>query len=140
MKRWIILAISLASVTAHAQVLTPTPQTVAHAGTVCFQASDTSGTDRKCASWPMSQYPTVTMQVTGTFSGTITFEATADGQTWFAVDATNIATQVAATTTTSTGQFAIPNTGLVAFRARGSSWASGAANITLTRGVSVTVK
>ncbi len=117
-----------------AQVITPTPQSVNGGSTVCFASTDTSGTPKRCASWSLSSYPTVTMQITGTFSGTLNFEATSDGLTWFAVSARNLSTGTGATTTTSTGQYALSNTGILAFRVRGTGWGSGGANITLTRG------
>ena len=61
--------------------------------------------------------PHVTMQITGTFSATLTFEASVDGQTWAAVDALKVSDGTLVATTTAPGLFAFTNTGLAAVRA-----------------------
>lgn len=113
-----------------AQIIPPNTKSVSvvDSGAACSVAA-------ACAIWPVSAYPTVAMQITGTFTGTLTFEATGDNQTWFAVMATNLSTGAAATTTTTTGQYAISNVGLIAFRVRATAFASGGANISVTRGL-----
>jgi hypothetical protein len=114
-----------------AQIQTPFPKTISviDSGTACSLV----GT---CASWPVTTYPTLLMQIVGTWTGTITFEATGDGQTWFAILVVNQATGSAVSTTTANGQFAVANTGIVAFRARATGAITGGANLSLTRGVS----
>jgi hypothetical protein len=123
------IGIALIPVPLTAQLIPPPHAiTVIDSGTACSVAA-------ACATWNMSQYPTVTVQITGTFTGTISFEATADGQTWFPVYLTNLSTATVATTTTTTGQFALTNVGLQQLRARATAAMTGGANLTLTRGV-----
>lgn len=132
MKRLLFgLLVLLVSTTARAQIVTPSPQSIGSVSsgiTVC-----TSG---NCARWDLANTaPSFTSQITGTLTSlTLTAEGTTDGQTWFAVVVTKLGTGVAATTTTSTGQYVVLNTGLVGFRWRCTTYASGGANITLTRG------
>ena len=73
---------------------------------------------------------TVTVQVSGTFAGTITFEGTQDNTNWVALRAYNLTTGVVATTTTGAGIFAICVVGLQHFRARVSAYTSGAITAT----------
>jgi hypothetical protein len=125
-----LLAVWLALArTASGQIMPPPGQfiTVIDSGVAC-------SVNHACASYNITNAPTVTMQITGTFTGTLTFEATADGLTWFTVSLVNLSTAALATTTTTTGQFADVNTGLVALRARATAAITGGANITLTRG------
>lgn len=117
---------------AAAQVIQPSPQAVSvqDSGTACANA----GT---CASWPsVSAYPSVTFQMTGTCgSCTVTFEGTADGQSWFSILTTKGSTGVLSATTTTTGQYGVTLVGLIGVRARLTARASGGFNVTLTRGV-----
>lgn len=69
----------------------------------------------------------VAFQVTGTFSATITFEASVDASTFVAVPATNLATFAKATTTTTTGIYLVHAPGARYIQARVSTWVSGAA-------------
>ena len=75
----------------------------------------------------------VVLQVTGTFTGTITFEASVDG-TNYAEIAVKASTQTTATTlvttTTAAGLFSLNIQGLPNFRARMSSYTSGDAVVT----------
>jgi hypothetical protein len=77
------------------------------------------------------------IQLSGTFSATVTFEGTTDGLTWVAILATNRTTGSAATTTTAAGIFFIAAQGLVKVRARVSAYTSG--NVTAV-GVAVPVE
>jgi hypothetical protein len=118
------------------QVIPPASQsiTVIDSGTACVTAP------AACATWDITTAPSVTMEITGTFTGTLTFEATAGGATWFSVAPINLSTGVAATTTTTTGQFSLTNSGLLRFRARATAAITGGANITLTRGTALSAK
>ena len=75
----------------------------------------------------------VVLQVTGTFTGTITFEASVDGTNYVAL-AMKASTQTTATTlvttTTTTGVFSLNIQGLPNFRARMSAYTSGDAVVT----------
>lgn len=64
-------------------------------------------------------------QVWGTFSGTITFEARLGTSVWVAVQATNLTTGTAATTTTAAGLFRVNCAALAVMRARISTYNSG---------------
>jgi hypothetical protein len=76
---------------------------------------------------------TVVVQVTGTFTGTITFEASVDGTNYVAI-AMKASSQTAAatlvTTTTAVGLFSVAIQGFPHFRARMSAYTSGDAVVT----------
>jgi hypothetical protein len=76
---------------------------------------------------------TVAVQVTGTFTGTITFEASVDGTNYVAI-AMKASSQTAAatlvTTTTTVGLFSVGIQGFTNFRARMSAYTDGAAVVT----------
>ena len=65
------------------------------------------------------------VQVTGTFSATVTFEATINGADWVAIPFTNIASGASATTATAAGLYRTTVSGLVGLRARISTYGSG---------------
>jgi hypothetical protein len=75
----------------------------------------------------------VVLQVTGTFTGTITFEASVDGTNYVAI-AMKASTQTTATTlvstTTTVGVFSLNIQGLPNFRARMSAYTDGSAVVT----------
>lgn len=73
---------------------------------------------------------TLVCQVSGTFSGTITWEATVDGTNWVATGFTAMSDEsTVATTATAAGLFRKNVKGLMKVRARISTYASG--NITV---------
>ena len=72
---------------------------------------------------------TFTGQVSGTFVGTITWEATLDGTNWIAIGLTNLNTANVATTTTVAGIFRVSCAGLALLRARISAYTSGAITV-----------
>jgi hypothetical protein len=96
---------------------TAVPLGVAEAATDPLNVSDTYPGD-------------VTVQIVGTWVGTITFEASIDLTNWVAVLVTNVTTEAVPTgsTTTANGIFRIPATGMYV-RARMSAYTSGTANI-----------
>ena len=77
----------------------------------------------------------VAVQVTGTLSATITFEATVDGTNWVAASMVPIGQQpayaTAVTTTTAVGIWNVPTAGLAGFRARCSAYSSGSPVVTI---------
>lgn len=75
-------------------------------------------------------YSVATMQVSGTFVGTLTWEATIDQTNWIAVQATSLNDGTAATTATTTGLFRIQAFGLSQIRARVSAYTSGSITVT----------
>jgi hypothetical protein len=70
-----------------------------------------------------------TLQITGTFTGTVTFEGTVDGTNWQAVGLINYADDAADLTATAAGIFYLNCAGLLKFRARVSAYSDG--NITV---------
>lgn len=75
-------------------------------------------------------YTTLTVQITGITTATITFEATIDGSNWVAIAFTNLNAGTDATTATANGLYRATVLGLVSVRARISSWTSGAITVT----------
>lgn len=71
----------------------------------------------------------VGIQVTGTFSGTVTFEGTTDGTNYVAVRTYNHADGAKATTVTAPALLQIPVAGLKNLRARVSAYSSGAITV-----------
>lgn len=74
--------------------------------------------------------PTINMgvavlQIEGINGDTITFEATLDGSTWYAVRGINLNTGAVATTATADGLWEFPVAGLLKLRARISTYGSG---------------
>lgn len=68
---------------------------------------------------------TAVVQLSGTFSATITFEATVNGADWIAVPFTNINSAASATTATAAGLYRASVAGLSRVRARISAYTSG---------------
>jgi hypothetical protein len=100
-------------------------------------AQDTVGdcsVPSSCASFQAGGSASLTLQVAGTFTGTLTFEATADGVNWLTVPLTNLATGAQVTTTTAPGAFAMANPGILRLRARATAAMTGIARVTATRG------
>lgn len=90
-----------------------------------------------CVSIGIAGLRTVAIQVTGTWTGTITFEGSIDGVTFSTVNMLPITgTQTAVTTTTANGIWSSSSVGgLVIFRARMSSFSAGPATVTLSAAV-----
>lgn len=79
-------------------------------------------------------FKSAVIQVTGTFVGTITFEASVDGVSWTAVQAFLETTSALSSTTTATGIFIVPNPGYGWVRARMSAYTSGTAGVGILGG------
>ena len=74
-----------------------------------------------------------TLVLSGTWTGTITFEATADGGvTWTAIVAMPVATTTAFSTATANGLWQVNIAGLTGIRMRASATMSGSAIATIT--------
>lgn len=89
-----------------------------------------NGTAVTCTAGGEGSYASLTLQVQGITTATITWEATIDGTNWIAIQAIPLATGTAATTTTADGLFRVNVTGLVSFRARISAYTSGTITVT----------
>lgn len=71
----------------------------------------------------------VAVQLTGTYTATVTFQGTVDGSNWVAIQAMNMNSGAVATTATANGLYIVPVSGLTLFRC----------NLTFTAGTSITV-
>lgn len=89
-----------------------------------------NGTAANCYTESDGGYTTLTMQVQGITTATITFEATVDGTNWVAVQATNLNSGTAATTVTADGLVRLTVSGFKQVRARISAWTSGTITVT----------
>lgn len=74
-------------------------------------------------------FPTVAFQVSGTFVGTITWEAKIDSSNWIVVDATNLNDSNVATTATVVGLYRVQTAGLSDIRAKITAYTSGAITV-----------
>jgi hypothetical protein len=77
----------------------------------------------------------VSVQITGTLSLTMTFEATVDGTNWVAASMVPVGQQPAyatpVSTATAVGIWSVPTFGLAGFRARCSAYSSGSPVVTI---------
>lgn len=71
------------------------------------------------------------IKISGTWSGTITFEAMVEDGVWDAISVTPFATVTTVTTTTANGAWSVQNTGFAGLRARFSTATSGTPKITI---------
>ncbi len=71
------------------------------------------------------RYKTLAVQVSGTFSATVSFEGSVDGTNWAAVAGTNASSGQTATSTTAPGIFVFNIPGFKKFRARITAYTSG---------------
>jgi hypothetical protein len=128
MKRiWIAALLLLWTGVASAQIQGPTSVSAQDAGD-CATAS-------ACATFTFtSTTANILVDVSGTFSGTLTFEATVDESTWKVVSVINTNGGASVTTTTTTGQFSLANSGFQRVRVRATAWASGTASVRAARG------
>ena len=90
-----------------------------------------NGTAIKTTDAGAGGYARLAVQITGTFTGTVTFECTIDGTNWVALEMTSIgASATVSTTATAAGIWVADVRGLVQVRARVSAYTSGAITAT----------
>lgn len=77
----------------------------------------------------ISDLANVALQVSGTFVGTVTFEATVDGTNWVAVLMTKVDDASTSTTATAAGLYHLARPGLRQVRARVSAYTSGSITV-----------
>ena len=70
-------------------------------------------------------YGTALIQITGTFVGTVTFEATEDGTNYTSISAVQVGTSLISTTATVPGIYRLASVGMTNIRARISAYTSG---------------
>jgi hypothetical protein len=85
----------------------------------------------------MKGYPGLTIEITGTFVGTVTFEGTIDDSSFFVVGLKTVADGAAVTTATAPGAWKLPIDGpvLSQFRGRVSAYTSGAITVKSCKGM-----
>jgi len=86
----------------------------------------------------LNRYGTATVQVTGTWTGTIEFEATANGTTYVAMPAIRVSDQTVVSNTTANGTFVVAISGFQRVRARASALGSGSAAVTVVANATAT--
>lgn len=133
--RWKTLAVMAAlcclAVPAQAQVIgQPQNITVIDSGTACVTAL------AACATYPIdSQTGGITLSVSGTWTGTLTFEGSNNGGAFVSLMATNVASAAQATTTTASGLFTIANVGFTVVRVRATAAVTGTAIVSAAKGL-----
>ena len=107
---------------------------VAPGRTGALTATNTSCTATACVSMPVtSMTGAVAIQISGTFTATVTFEVTVDATNWVAAAVVPIgATRTLTTTATAAGSWQINVAGLKGVRARCSAFTSGTINVSIT--------
>jgi len=95
--------------------------------------SSCTATGVTCLIVPLSQDKGAAgMTISGTWTGTITFEGSADGGTsWTAIDAWPLGSRTAVTTATAVGQWQVNVAGLTTIRMRASATITGTAIVTI---------
>lgn len=86
---------------------------------------DAAGATGNGTAFNVSDFKTLSLQVSGTFVGTITFEGSLDETNYVSLQAANVASGAVATTTTAAGVFVADVSGLKLVRARVSAFTSG---------------
>lgn len=113
-----------------AQILPPGPTTITviDSGTACVTAPTA------CATFNIQNATSVALDISGTWTGTLTFEGSANGGTFNSILVTNTATGAKVTTTNANGTFSVPNGGFIVVRARATATVTGTATVSATRG------
>ncbi len=103
--------------------------TVIDSGTACVTAPTA------CAIFSLdSMSSSVSVSVSGTWTGTLTFEGTNNDLVWTTLYATNLATNAKVQTTTASGLFSLGNGGVIKVRLRATAAVTGTAIVTAARG------
>lgn len=83
--------------------------------------------------WAKNEYTNIAVKVSGSWVGTLSFEASSDGTTWTALNMYNLATRASASSTSGNGYWiadsGAPRTAYDYFRVRATSWTSGTATV-----------
>lgn len=88
------------------------------------------------ADFPLGNAPSATLAINGTMTSmTLTFYASVDSQTFFAIGVTKLSDGTTVATTTATGLFAVTNTGLAVVRVKCTTYSSGNATVQLGSGL-----
>lgn len=106
----------------------------AASGQLTTSASTCAASGVTCLIVPMSQDKGAAgLTIAGTWTGTITFEGSADGgASWTAIEAWPLGSRTAVTTATAVGQWQVNVAGLTTIRMRASATITGTAIVTIT--------
>ena len=123
MKRWLLLLMLLAWAS------------VAHAQTLASGSITTNGQALTAGISPGGA-PIVghSVQVTGTWTGTLTFQASVDGSTYVSLLGSNVASGASASSTTANGVFSFTNGGYRSVRVTATAAMTGTAVVTINQG------
>lgn len=91
-------------------------------------------TNQQCVNVQIGAAPSVSAQVTGTWTGTITFGISGDGGTYVSAQTTNETDGESGSSTTANGIFSKSNTGFQWMRACATAAMTGTANVSFTAG------
>jgi hypothetical protein len=121
----LLLALCIAS-PASAQVVS---------GPIAITAQDAGNcvTANACATFNVTRVPAMTLEVTGTWTGTLTFQCRSYG-TYINVTASNVTSSTLSATTTANGTFSLGNFGYDSCRVVGTTLGSGAVSVALRTG------
>jgi len=128
-KLWLLLVGWLIAAPVSAQFLGP-PQTITviDSGTACVTAPTA------CATFTVSTATSLALDISGTWTGTLTFEGTANGTNYRTIQMTKPVDGTTTTTTTAGGTFVIANAGMINVRVRATATITGSAVVTGSRG------
>jgi hypothetical protein len=125
------LSLLLLSAPASAQFIGPPGQiSVIDSGTACITAP------AACASFTSGTAVSIGLDISGTWTGTLTFEQTSNGSNWRTLWVTNAATGVQVSSTTAGGSWTVANN-FIGVRLRATGAMTGLAVVTATRGYGV---
>lgn len=96
-----------------------------------FAQGTVTATDEAISLFRFITWNYVAFQLTGTWTGTITFECTVDGVNWVALSVFPSNSVTAATTATGNGVWSAQNAGFAGVRARFSTASTGTPKITI---------
>jgi len=104
-------------------------------GVITITGAITCVTAGSCVQLPVIPLNTgtITVQIVGTYTGTLSFEATADGSTYAAIG-TCFSSSAPAASTTTTGIFVCGASGFTGFQVRASAAVTGAASVVIRTG------
>lgn len=102
--------------------------------TISAQDAGSCVTANACASFLMGSQTSLTIDIQGTYSGTLTFDGLTAGGLWRIIPVTAWTDLSVVTTSASAASFFVSNEGLEAVRVRATSWSSGSASVFGRRG------
>lgn len=129
----LVLLLTVFSRAVAAQILPTSPKNI----TLVSSGGTCNTPDTACATYTFGIEPSITFDISGTFTGTLTFEGLSNGSTWRTISVTKLSDGTTATTTTAAGQFSAANAGLLRVRVRATAFASGMAVVFGTAGTAV---